>query len=654
MKISFDKTVTQNIDKAIQLEWLETNGMGGWASSTIIGANTRRYHGLLIAATKPPVGRLALLSKLDESISLHGKRFDLQCNCYPGAIHPHGYEHLQTFEKEIFPVFTYSAEGVEIRKTIGAIHGENTTVITYEILKAISSFTLEMQPLIAARYYHNLTQANDAIRKSARFKDGLFRVQPYHGFEEIFIFIPGSSFDTNPEWFYDFEYPMEQSRGLDYHEDLFSYGQIKLQLNLGDKFGVIISTSDPSFRDAFELLGEEKQRRLNLFNGLSVIDDVSKSLVLAADQFITKKGNELKTIVAGYPWFTDWGRDTMISLPGLTLVTGRFDDAKKILQTFATYISQGMIPNDFPDIEEEPDYNSVDASLWFFLAVYKYLHYTKDEKFIREEMMPILEEIIRWHIRGTNFNIHVDEDGLLYAGEPGIQLTWMDAKVGDKVITPRQGKAVEINALWYNALMIYAELLSKFNSSSAANEIERRAEGVKRRFLELFWDEELGYLYDVIDGDTKDSSLRPNQIFAISLPYPLLGDVKAKKIFRLIAKKLYTPFGLRTLSPDNPNYKGTYEGDQWQRDHAYHQGTVWSWLLGPFITALVRFYGDHGKEKAKSIIEKFMRSMESAGIGTISEVFDGDKPNSPRGCIAQAWSVGELLRAYVEDVEGSN
>jgi predicted glycogen debranching enzyme len=648
MKISFEKSITQDLKKALTLEWLETNGLSGWASSTIIGANTSRYHGLLITAARPPVGRVVLLSKLDETIDLHGRRYELQCNKYPGTLHPRDYNYLEKFEKDLFPVFNYNTEGIKLRKTIVAINGENTTIILYEVIAAISSFFFELQPFIAARYYHNLTQANEAIRQEAKFKKGLLSIQPYDGFETFYIYIPTSIFENHPEWYFNYEYPIEQQRGLDFHEDLFSYGHFKVNLNLGDKFGVIISTQNPSDKDAFQLFEHEKERRLKLFTNLSVDDDITKRLTLAADQFIVRKANSLSTIIAGYPWFTDWGRDTMISLPGLTMVTKRYEDAREILRTFARYVSQGMLPNDFPDIEDEPEYNSVDTALWFFIAIYKYLHYTKDEIFIRTEMMPVLDEIIGWHLKGTKFNINVDEDGLLYAGEPG--LTWMDAKLGNKVITPRQGKAVEINALWYNALMIYAELLGKFETSKRANKFERRAENVKRRFLDLFWNDELGYLFDFIDGEKKDSSLRPNQIFALSLPYPLLSGKRAKEIFKIIVEKLYTPFGLRTLSPDDPNYKGNYLGSQLQRANAYHQGTVWGWLMGPFITTMIRFYGEYGRERAKKIINNFMQQVNEAGIGTISEIFDGNTPYSPRGCIAQAWSVGELLRAYVEDV----
>lgn len=652
MKISFDKTITQNLEKALTLEWLETNGLGGWASSTIIGANTRRYHGILVAATNPPVGRVVLLSKLDETIDHHGKRLELQCNRYPGTLHPKGYHSLERFEKELFPVFHYNTDGIKLKKTIAAIKGENTTIILYEVISAISSFVLELQPFVAARYYHNLTQVNDAIRKDAKFKNGLLKVMPYDGFEELYIQVPNSMFEHHPEWYFNFEYPLERQRGLDYTEDLFTYGHFTVNLNLGDQFGIIISTQNPSDKNAYELFENEKQRRLKLFTNLSTQDDISKRLTLAADQFIVRKGENLKTIVAGYHWFTDWGRDAMISLPGLTLVTGRYDDAREILRTFTKYIDQGMLPNDFPDIEDAPEYNSADTTLWFFIALYKYLHYTKDEKFIQKEMMPVLKEIIEWHLKGTRFNIHTDKDGLLYAGEPGYKLTWMEAKVDDKIISPRHGKAVETNALWYNALMIYAELLNKFETSKIANEFERRAENVKRKFQEVFWYDYEGYFYDYVDGETKDNSLRPNQIFALSLPYPLVSGERAKQVFKVILKKLYTPYGLRTLSPDDLNYKGHYFGNQAQRDNAYHQGTVWAWLLGPFITAMVRFYGEYGRERAKKIITNFVRHFDVACIGTVSEIFDGDKPFTPRGGIAKAWSVGELLRCYSEDIVG--
>jgi len=461
MVIRFDKQTTKNFDKAIELEWLETNGLGGWASSTIVGANTRRYHGLLVAATQPPVGRTVLLSKLDETIVENDERFELGCNQYPGAVHPRGFEFLESFEKEFFPVFEYRAGGIKIMKTVAAIHGENTTVILYEVLEAPTALEFELQPFIAARDFHSLTHANDFINQDAEFENGLLRLQPYDGIPDLFIYAESTSFEPNAGWYHNFEYKIEKFRGLDFQEDLWTCGKLTSSIKAGDQLGVIISTEDPRGRDALELLEQERQRRKKLVTRAKTQNGGTiKALILAADQFVVRRAEDLRTIIAGYPWFADWGRDTMIALPGICLVTGRFDDAKKILRAFAQSVSQGMLPNRFPDAGEEPEYNTVDATLWYFVAIHQYFQYTQDEEFVREELMPVLRDILRWHERGSRYNIHMDEDGLLYAGEPGVQLTWMDAKIGDWVVTPRQGKAVEINALWYNALMIFSKWLN--------------------------------------------------------------------------------------------------------------------------------------------------------------------------------------------------
>jgi predicted glycogen debranching enzyme len=650
MPFFFDKSITQNFDEAVRREWLETNGLGGWASSTIAGAHTRRYHGLLVAATHPPVGRMVLLSKLDETIVLDERRFELGCNRYPGAVHPRGYEYLQSFSKDLFPVFEYEVEGVRLRKTIAAINGENTTLVLYEVLEAGVAFSFELRPFVAYRDYHSMAHANDAIRREANFTDGVFRAQPYDGTPELFIANPGAAFDAQPDWYRNFEYGIEQYRGLDYLEDLFTHGTFKLNLKAGDRLGISISTANPKGRDAFKLFAGEKRRREKLLDSPSNKDEFSKILTLAADQFVVKRGEDLRTIIAGYHWFSDWGRDTMISLPGICLVTGRFGDAKKILRAFAQSVSQGMLPNRFPDAGEQPEYNTVDATLWFFVAVYKYLQATDDEKFVRNVLMPILRDIIAWHDRGTRYRIHVDADGLLYAGEPGAQLTWMDAKVGDWVVTPRQGKAVEINALWYNALMIFVELSKRFGNINEASRFAQRAEHVKKRFVEVLWNEAAGCLYDYIDGDHRDAAIRPNQIFALSLPFPLLDGDKAKQVLKIVEEKLYTPVGLRSLAATEPGYRPHYGGDQWSRDSAYHQGTVWSWLLGPMITAIVRAEGKAGKQRAKKLLENITPHLSDAGIGAISEIFDAEPPHTPHGCMAQAWGVAEVLRAYIEDV----
>jgi predicted glycogen debranching enzyme len=658
MSILFDKSLTQNFDAAIRREWLETNGLGGWASSTIAGAHTRRYHGLLVAATKPPVGRMVLLSKLDETLTINGQRFDklnverfeLSCNRYPGAIHPRGFEYLVSFEKDLFPVFEYEAGGIKLRKTIAAINGENTTLLLYEVLQAPANFSLELRPFIAYRDYHSMAHENGALRREAQFNSSIFHAQPYDGAPELFVMIPGASFEAHPDWYRNFEYSIEQYRGLDAREDLFTYGVFKVNLKAGDKLGIIISINNPAGRDAFKLFNMEKSRREKVLDSPSHKDEFSKTLTLAADQFVVKRGEDLKTLIAGYHWFSDWGRDTMIALPGICLVTGRYDDAKKILRAFAQSTSQGLLPNRFPDAGEQPEYNTVDATLWFFVAIYKYLLATNDDQFVRDELMPILRDIITWHDRGTRYRIHVDSDGLLYAGEPGVQLTWMDAKVGDWVVTPRQGKAVEINALWFNALMIFADLSKRFGNLADMREFAQRGEQVKIAFNEIFWNETSGYLYDYVDGDHRDARLRPNQIFALSLPFPLLEGSRAKKVLKIVEEKLYTPMGLRSLAANDPGYRPRYGGDQWSRDSAYHQGTVWSWLLGPLLTAIVRVEGEAGKQRAQKLLDNITPHLSDAGIGTISEIFDAEPPHAPRGCVAQAWGVAEVLRAYIEEV----
>ena len=651
MQFQFDQTRTQNLNEALRLEWLETNGLGGWASSTIIGAHTRRYHGLLVAALSPPVGRTVLLSKLDETVEFNKEQIELGTNLFPGTIHPEGYRYLRTFSKNLFPHFIFETDGVRLQKTIAAVNGENTTLILYEVLEAPSVFTLKLQPFMAGRDYHGLMHANDTLNQHLEFKSGILTASLYDNLPALYLFVPNAEFTANPQWHYNFEYAVEKYRGQDFQEDLFTPGTFALQLKNGDRLGVMVSLRHPAGRNAFDLFDREKDRRKKLIAPLKVRDEITETLTLAADQLIVQRGENLKTILAGYHWFTDWGRDTMIALPGLTLATGRFDDAKKILQAFARHISQGMLPNRFPDSAQEPEYNTVDATLWFFIAIYRYLRYTADKDFVRDELMPVLQDIIDWHDRGTRYNIHVDADGLLSAGAPGVQLTWMDAKIGDWVVTPRSGKSVEINALWANALAIYAWLSKRFGQIDQAKNYARRTGQVKERFVEAFWFKEGGYLYDYLDGNIRDASIRPNQIMAIGLPYPLLENEKARRVFQIVMDKLYTPFGLRSLAPEDPDYKPKYGGNIFQRDSAYHQGTVWSWLLGPFLTALVRVNGSDGKSKARKLIDELKPHFQDAGIGTVSEIFDADAPHAARGCISQAWSVAEVLRVYTEIVQ---
>ena len=635
--------------KASAFEWIETNGLGGWASSTITCANTRRYHGLLVTAGGLPGGRMVMLSKMDETILSPTGSYELGSNFYPGLVHPHGHEFMEKFSKDPFPRFEYKAGPFRISKTVFSLNGENTTGVIYEALEAPHGFFLELRPMVAGRGYHDLMSANDSISAEARFPNGVLKIVPYPGIPELFIWVPGAEFLPDPVWYYNFEYPAERQRGLDFREDLFCHGSLRVPMNEGQKIFAIISDRNPYGRDAQALLLQESGRRKALLKPFAGRSDFAGSLALAADQFIVKKGDGRWKVIAGYHWFTDWGRDTMISLPGLVLVTGRYEEARDILREFASRVSEGMIPNFFPDNGTEPEYNTADASLWFFVSVYRYLEYTGDIDFVREDIMPALEEIMEWHERGTRYGIGVDSDGLLSSGEPGVQLTWMDARIGDRVVTPRHGKAVEINALWYNSLRIFGELLEKTGEHGQSALYKEKAGKALRRFGELFWDPEKGCLFDFVHGDYKDPSIRPNQIFALSLPFALLSGERALSVLEVVERELLTPMGLRTLSPRDPGYTPRYEGDPVSRDSAYHQGTVWPWLFGPYIRALVRIRGSEGRVQGRKLIDGLRPHLEEACIGSISEVFDADEPHRPGGCIAQAWSVAEILRVLSEE-----
>jgi predicted glycogen debranching enzyme len=644
--MNFDKKNISDFVCAQSLEWLETNGLGGYACGTVSGAHSRRYHGLLVAATNPPVGRVNLLSKLDETIIYEKAKFELGANQYPGAVHPQGYKFLKDFKRELFPEFYFEAAGIELKKTIAAIRGENTTLILYEVTNAPSKFELELLPLYASRDFHSLSRANDYISKQYIFDDGIFRTLNYHGCPELFIMVPQSQFIERRGWYFNFQYSQEQQRGMNFEEDLYTHGSFRVELKKGDRLSIIVSTENPVGRDAWQLFLTETKRRAQLIKPFSYNDQLGR-LSLAADQFIVSRGNH-KSIIAGYPWFSDWGRDTMISLPGLCLVTGRFEEAKEILQEFSEYVNEGMLPNRFPDHGEVPEYNTIDATLWFFYAIHQYYKYTADKSFIKS-LIPLLEDIIEWHYRGTRYNIKVDpEDELLKGGAEGVQLTWMDAKVGNWVVTPRSGKAVEINALWYNALSILSMLLDEVAMNQESEKYRIKAGQVVRSFNRVFWNEDNNALYDYVDGDYKNDAIRPNQIYALSLPFRLLEKEKEKKVFDTVTTHLLTVKGLRSLSPSHKDYKPIYHGDIWSRDGAYHQGTVWSFLIGPYIDALFQVKEENGQEESNRIISNFLNHLDEAGVGTVSEIFDAHAPYTCRGCIAQAWGVAEVLRVAIE------
>jgi len=656
--IQFEQQTCSNLEFALRREWLETNGIGGFASSTIIGLNTRRYHGLLVAATKPPVGRLLLLSKLEETLFIDAQSFSLSANRYPGVVHPQGFRYLKRFRLDPFPVFTYEVEGVEIEKTVFMISGENSTVVQYELKKKnhpeqSKRLWLELRPLIAFRDYHSTTHENGAINSGLEEQSGSVSINPYQGLPSLHLAHNAVELRKTGDWYRNFEYDVERERGLDFTEDLFSPFVLRFDLPVYAAASVIASTDQRDISRVPEYRQAETSRRRDTEMASPVEDSVVRSLVAAADQYIVSRGDQ-KTIIAGYHWFSDWGRDTMVALPGLTLTTGKHEIARSILRTFAKHVDRGMLPNRFPDAGETPEYNTVDATLWFFEAVRAYLAHTGDLESVRTELYPVLVDIINWHIRGTRYGIKVDANGLLSSGEQGVQLTWMDAKVGDWVVTPRRGQPVEIQALWYNALCIMEELALRFGDDASGRMYRGMAAFASETFNRLFWNENSRCLYDVVSGKTVDPSIRPNQIFAVSLAHSMLSAERASAVVETVRQQLLTPYGLRSLVASDPQYRGRYTGSPFERDGAYHQGTVWPWLMGPFITAYIAVNdgSDAARRQASKWLAPLCDHLADGGLGQISEIFDGDAPQQPRGCIAQAWSVAEMLRALVEDIYG--
>ncbi|HKR61236.1 MAG TPA: amylo-alpha-1,6-glucosidase [Pyrinomonadaceae bacterium] len=659
--IRADQKICRNLDEALAREWLETNGLGGFASATIAGANTRRYHGLLTAATKPPVGRVVMLSKLEETLVIDGSRHDLSTNQYPGAVHPQGYQMQTGFRLDPFPVFTYNVSGVEVEKSVFMVAGENTTVIQYDFRLASEAvavgkdLTLEIRPLIAFRDYHSTTHENNALNSNVEVEDGCARVALYPDLPALYVAFDNAELSKQGAWYRNFEYRVEQERGLDFHEDLFNPFTVTFKVDSGRlatgasvRLSIIASTERRHAKDADSYRTAEIERRAQVRSAAGSADEFGCALTVAADQFVVARG-EQKTIVAGYHWFADWGRDTMIALPGLTLATGRFEIAKSVLLEFAQHVDQGMLPNRFPDAGEEPEYNTVDATLWFFEAVRALVQYSGDYDFVQRNLYRVLCDIIAWHVRGTRYQIHVDTDGLLFSGEPGVQLTWMDAKVGDWVVTPRTGKAVEIQALWYNALCVMEDFAGRFGDVVNQKSYKAMATRARASFNKVFWNEASDCLYDVVNGDERDASIRPNQIFAISLENSLVSNKRAKSIIRVVERELLTPRGLRTLSSNDSRYVRQYVGGPRQRDGAYHQGTVWAWLMGGYVSAYSKTFGAKaGVKFANKWLTRFAEHLNEECLGQVSEIFDAEPPHLPRGCIAQAWSVAELLRAAVE------
>ena len=678
MVLDFGREICCNLDSAESREWLVTNGIGGYASGTIANLLTRRYHGLLVAALKPPLGRTLMLAKLDETAVYADRAYPLYTNRWADStIEPHGYKYVESFHLEgTTPVWRFALADAILEKRIWMQQSANTTYIQYRLHRASKPIALAVKALVNYRDYHHQTRAGD-WPMSLEILDKGVCMTAFREAAPLYLLT-----DSEPEpkfrvstplynWHYGFDLAAERRRGLDCCEDHIHAVTFHLAIEPGQSLTLIASTDkNPQLNGDAALAARRTydQEVLGKWSKADESPDWINHLVLAADQFIVSRplpeAPEGKTIIAGYPWFSDWGRDTMIALPGLTISTGRSEIARSILRTFARYVDRGMLPNRFPDAGGAPEYNTADATLWYFEAIRAYIDATGDDQLL-SELWPILCEIIDWHIKGTRYNIRVDpDDGLVYAGEAGVQLTWMDAKVGDWVVTPRTGKPIELSALWYNAIQAMVSFARKLGKSH--NEYQQLADRTAAGFTR-FWNSDTGFCYDVLDGpDGHDCSLRPNQIFAVSLPLdlspkslsadelrvnethrytPLLTPDRRRGVVDACAQQLLTSVGLRSLSPEDAEYLGKYGGDQLQRDRAYHQGTVWGWLIGPFVLAHLDVYKD--PVQAREFLEPMAHHILAGGVGSLGEIFEGDAPHEPLGCIAQAWTVAQVLRAWL-------
>jgi len=657
--ISFAGDICNDLLAAEQREWLVTNGIGGFASGTVAGSATRRYHGILIAALSPPGERKFLVGGFDELAKVGGKTYDLATHRWvSGAVAPQGYLAIQNFLLDgAIPIWTFLAGSARIEKRVWMQHGENTTFVQYTVLDSVSKVDLELKALVTHRDFHSATHAGDWRMRVEAFQNGAC-VTAFDGAVPFYLRSARATCELQHVWYRDFFFPRENERGLDDREDQLFAASFHAQLGKGESVTIVCSTEKDASLDGAAALQSELQRQRNVLSAAAKLlqSDSGKmtaswlsQLAFAADQFLVERpvagGPTGKTIIAGYHWFCDWGRDTMIALPGLTLTTGQADAARQILLAFSRFVDGGMLPNNFPDSGAHPEYNTIDATLWYFEAIREYVTETQDIATL-QKLFPILAKIISAHVKGTRYNIHVDpSDGLLYGGGSGVQLTWMDAKIGDWVVTPRTGKPIEINALWINAL---ESMLQFARALNLPGENYQQLSSKAKSSFGRFWNAGRNCCFDVIDapGIGNDPTLRPNQIFAVSLKVSPLPIDQQKAVVDACASRLLTPFGLRSLAPSERGYKGTYSGNPGARDAVYHQGLVWSWLQGPFALAHYRVYKN--RAAALALLEPLAKAIETYGLGTLAEIFEGDAPHHPRGCIAQAWTVGEVLRAWKE------
>lgn len=660
---AFCNVLQGSLEELMTREWLITNGLGGYASGTVGGVNTRRYHGLAVCPQHPPLERIMLLSGMLEKVTMPGGPVELANFEFNHAIHPKGFEHLKEFDYSIaapqpWVQFVYQIDDVEITKRVVMFTGKQSVRIEYRVdTPSDRSVQIDFLPMIACRDFHHLRRRRmgDVFDMDADPRCSVWladKIKP----ELSMALIPHAEepsqvvrFDQKPDWWLNFRYRAEAERGQDCGEDLHSPGWWRARLRPGGRLIWSIVPNSTSLIDAYNMIGAEAET-LAVRHPPRSDDLVTRQLSDAADQFIVRRtgagGKQYATILAGYHWFGDWGRDTFIALPGLMIARGRHDQARDVLRTFAEKQRNGLIPNRFSDYGDDCDYNSVDASLWFIHAADQYVRASGDEDSWREVLAPACAETIRAFDQGTEFDTAVDEDGLVRCGNPDTQVTWMDAKCGGVVFTPRHGKPVEINALWYNALCILAKRLMDTDAESA-NRCSELAWLVRKNFGPTFWNDRDKCLFDCVRQDEIDASIRPNQIFAASLPHTPLPPDRQRAVVECVAQHLLTPYGLRSLSPKDPKYAGTYQGDAFQRDSVYHQGTVWAWLIGPFTEALLRVndFSQQARHRATALLQPLIDHLGNAGLGSISEIFDGDPPHAPKGCIAQAWSVAEVLRA---------
>jgi len=642
----------RNLGRALDLEWLETNGRGGFASGTVAGANTRRYHALLLIARTPPSERVVLVNHVEEWLDIDGQSFPLSTNLYRDAVHPNGYEFCSSFAVNPWPIWTYRVGEVMVQREVCCVRGRDLVILRWSLKgRTKKTARLLVRPKLTGRDYHGLHHENGTLSTEALVEENRVTWRPYPDLPPVRA-VHSGVYRPAPDWYRRVQLPIERQRGLDHEEDWSSPGEFSFDVCSGEPAELLLTSEALEAVDIPVLMRSERVRRKATEASIPTTDPLTHRLWRVTEAYLSERGRG-QTIIAGYPWFTDWGRDTFIALPGLCLVTGRYDVARQIIESFAAHVSDGMIPNRFPDAGEQPEYNTIDASLWFIHALDRYLTYSKDRRSVRQAAWPAIMQILDGYRKGTRYGIRMDRDGLIMGGVPGVQLTWMDAKVGDWVVTPRHGKPVEIQALWIRALEIGERLARSYGDLDYAERCRTDRVTATASFQARFWYSGGGYLYDVIDSpEGDDPSLRPNQLYALALCPGLLAKDQAKQVLSVIEDHLLTPMGLRTLSPKDPRYCGRYEGGPAERDRAYHQGTVWPFLLGCFVTAWMSVYGKRAgqKAKARTFLNGLEQHLDRACLAQVSEIFEADAPHEPRGCPAQAWSVAEPLRALIEDL----